>query len=133
MIPSIDELFFVDEFRPYEVCEGQYCSKIHLLLCARVALVADLNAEMSVLKTVAAEVDFEEEASAVLEDIMYYFPRTHLQLSFLRHRSIDDHKHIVETNGALVGHSYLATHREAFVAGDCELASDVELEALEQY
>lgn len=69
----------------------------------------------------------------MLEFIVHYSRRTHLQLCLLSLRTVNYHKDIVETDSAFICHSHLTSHWEAIVVGDCEFTCNVELKTLEKH
>ena len=129
VIPSSDELLFVDELWLDELCEGDGGLEIYLLL--PVCLVGELDAEAASLQATAREVHFEQETGVVFELVVHDLRRTDFQLCLLRLRTVDDHKHIVEVYCAFVCYPYLASHWVSLIASHAVLASHVELEAFE--
>lgn len=106
--------------------------EIYLLLGNGIGLVGNLNTEVTTLQATFPQVDLEEETSAVFDLIMHNPRGVHFQLCLLSLRAVDDHEEIKEADGAFIGHADLACDWETIVASYCKLASDVELEALEQ-
>lgn len=59
MIPSVDKLLLVNEFRFDEVREGKSSLKIDLFLCLWLTFIGDLDAKVAIFEAASAKINFE--------------------------------------------------------------------------